>query len=154
MGPVTGELIVDPSRYFRFRADTSYSVYKGEGLQAANADFSLVLPQFLAAIGTRFAKPNNFLQATVRADLTRYLSASFSTNWDLRTDTFVENRFGLDLRFQCWALDFSYVTRSKEQGLSGVDNEIRFAIYLLGVGGPFGLGQRFSGPAASAVPGR
>ena len=25
------------------------------------------------------------------------------------------------------------------------DNEVRFAIYLLGVGGPFGLGQRLTG---------
>jgi len=149
VGPIVAELILDPSRYFRFRADTSYGVYKGEGLTAANTDFALVLPQFSAAVGTRYSKGANFLQASVRADLTRYLTASFSTNYDMKSDTFVENRFGVDFRFQCWAFDFAYVTRSKEQGLTTAENEIRFALYLLGVGGPFGVGQRFGGTASS-----
>jgi LPS-assembly protein len=157
LAPVSAELIVDPVRYFRFRADTSVSMYNGEGLQTANTDFSLVLPQFAASLGTRFARANNsnFLQASTRADLTRYLSASASTAWDVRSNVFVENRVGIDIRFQCWAFDFAYVTRPKEQGLSSSDNQIRFAIYLLGVGGPFGLGQRFSGAGpAAGVPGR
>ncbi len=148
VGPVAAELIVDPSRYFRFRADTSYSVYNGEGFQTGNTDFALLLPQVTATVGTRFAKPNNFLQAGLRADLSRYVTASVSTNWDLKADTFVENRFGIDLRFQCWALDVFYVKRSREQGLNAPDNEIRFAVYLLGVGGPFGLGQRFGSSGA------
>jgi LPS-assembly protein len=150
VGPLTGELIIDPSRYFRFRADTSYGVYKDQGFQTGNADLAFILPQFSAAIGTRFAKPNNSAQATIRADLTRYVTASFSTNWDLRADTFVENRFGVDIRFQCWALDFTSVMRAKEQGLTSADNEIRFALYLLGVGGPFGLNTRFSSVAPTA----
>ena len=155
VAPVKGELILDPGRYFYFRADTSYSVYKGESFQSGNTDFGLNLPQFAATIGTRFTKGStNFVQGTMRADLNRYLSANFSTNWDIRTDTFVENRVGLDIRFQCWALDFSYITRAKEQGLSASDNEFRFSLYLLGVGGPFGVGQRFSGPTPASVPAR
>jgi LPS-assembly protein len=155
VAPVKGELIIDPGRYFYFRADTSYSVYKGEGFQSGNTDFGLTLPRFAATLGTRFTKGNNnFVQGTMRADLTRYVSANFSTNWDIRSDTFIENRFGVGFRFQCWALDFAYITRAKEQGLSASDNEFRFAIYLLGVGGPFGVGQRFSGPGAASVPGR
>lgn len=148
VGPVAAELIVDPNRYFRFRADTSYSVYNGEGFQTGNTDFALLLPQVTATVGTRFAKPNNFLQAGLRADLSRHVTASVSTNWDLKADTFVENRFGIDFRFQCWAFDVFYVKRSKEQGLTAADNEIRFAVYLLGVGGPFGLGQRFGSSGA------
>jgi len=155
VAPVIAELILDPGRYFRFRADSSYSVYDGEGLQTATTDFSFILPRFAATVGTRFTKPNNFLQAAVRADLTRYVSASVSTNWDVRSNIFVENRFGVDFRFQCWALDFAYIARAKEQGLNFADNQIRFAIYLLGVGGPFGLGQSFSGVgSATGVPGR
>jgi LPS-assembly protein len=148
VGPIVAELIIDPNRYFYFRADTSYSVYKDEGFQSANTDFGLVLPQVAATLGTRYAKNNsNFIQGTVRADLNRYMSASFSTNWDVKSNTFVENRFGVDFRFQCWAFDFAYVTRAKEQGLNATDNEIRFAFYLLGVGGPFGVGQRFTAGA-------
>jgi LPS-assembly protein len=154
VAPIRGELIIDPSRYFYFRADTSYGVYKDEGLQSANTDFGLTLPQFAATLGTRFTKgSSNFLQGTLRADLTRYMSASFATNWDVRSDTFVENRFGVDFRFQCWAFDFAYITRSREQGLNATDNEIRFAVYLLGIGGPFGVGQRFTA-GAPGVTGR
>jgi LPS-assembly protein len=146
VAPIRAELILDPGRYLSFRADMSYSVYKGEGFQTGNTDVGLTLPQFAATVGTRFAKGNtNFLQGTMRADLTRYMSVNFATNWDVRSDTFVENRFGVGFRFQCWAFDFSYITRAKEQGLNARDNEIRFAVYLLGVGGPFGVGQSFSG---------
>ena len=152
VSPLVAELIIDPARYFYFRADTSYSVYKGEGFQSGTTDVGLVLPQFQATLGTRFAKGNsNFVQGTLRADLNRYMSASFSTAWDVKTDTFIENRFGVDFRFQCWAFDFGYVVRSKEQGLSAVDNEIRFAFYLLGVGGRFGLGQHFSAGTPSVT---
>ncbi len=178
VAPIRAELILDPGRYFYFRGDTSYGIYKGEGFLSGNTDVGVVLPRFAATLGTRYTKggadlgstilgsttsPNtnalsgslpstNFVQGTMRADLNRYVSANFSTAWDLRTDTFVENRFGINIRFQCWALDFSYITRAKEQGLSASDNEFRFALYLLGVGGPFGVGQRFSGPSPPSVP--
>jgi LPS-assembly protein len=153
LAPVRGELILDPGRYFYFRADTTYGVYKNEGFQSGNTDLGLVLPRFAATVGTRFTKDSsNFVQGTMRGDIFRNLSANFTTNWDVRTDTFVENRFGLNFRFQCWAFDFSYITRTKEQGLSASDNEFRFAVYLLGVGGPFGLGQHFSGPTPASVP--
>jgi hypothetical protein len=146
VAPLVAELILDPGRYFRLRADSSYSVYKN-GLQTFNTDLFFALPQVSVAVGTRYADPNNFLSASVRADITRYLSANVSTNWDIRSNVFVENRFGIDLRFQCWAFDFAYVARAKEQGLNFADNQIRFAFYLLGVGGPFGMGQKFSGVA-------
>src|SRR5712691_2703348 len=176
VGPIRAELIVDPSRYFYFRADSSYSIYKGEGFLAGNTDLVFNVPRFAASVGTRFTKAStnfvqgsttwvqggtnlvqgdtNFVQGTMRADLNRWISANFSTAWDVRTDTFVENRFGLNFRFQCWALDFAYVSRAKEQGLTGSENEFRFASYLLGVGGPFGVGQRDSSGGAAAVPGK
>ena len=180
VAPVRAELSLDPGRYFYFRGDTSYGIYKGEGFLSGNTDVGLVLPRFAATLGTRYTKgganlgttilgsttlpvtnapggslpSTNFVQGTMRADLNRYVSDNFSTAWDLRTDTFVENRFGINIRFQCWALDFSYITRAKEQGLSASDNEFRFAVYLLGVGGPFGVGQRFSGPTPPSVPAR
>jgi lipopolysaccharide assembly outer membrane protein LptD (OstA) len=180
VAPLRAELILNPGRYIYFRGDTSYGIYKGEGFLSGNTDLGLTLPRFAATLGTRFTKgganlgsttldsttaastnvtngslpSTNFVQGTMRADLNRYLSANFSTAWDLRTDTFVENRVGLGIRFQCWALDFAYITRSKEQGLSASDNEFRFSLYLLGVGGPFGVGQRFTGPTPASVPAR
>jgi LPS-assembly protein len=149
VAPIRSELIIDQGRYLYFRGDTTYNVYNNEGFLSGNTDVGVVLPQVAASLGTRFTKgSSNFVQGTLRADITRYMSASFATNWDVRSDTFVENRFGIDFRFQCWAFDFAYIKRAKEQGLNSTDNEIRFAVYLLGVGGPFGIGQKFSaGPA-------
>jgi LPS-assembly protein len=174
VGPIRAELILDPGRYFYFRGDTSYSIYKNEGFLAGNTDFVFNMPRFAASVGTRFTKASNtfvqgnptflpdrgalvqgdtnFIQAIARADLNRYLSANVSSAWDVRTDTFVENRVGLTFRFQCWALDVAYVSRAKEQGLNASDNEFRFSLYLLGVGGPFGIGQRFSSAGAAGVP--
>jgi hypothetical protein len=155
VGPIVSELIVDPSRYFYFRADTSYSVHNNEGFQTGNTDFNLTLPNFAASLGTRFSKgTSNFVQGAMRADINRYISVNFATNWDIRTNTAIENRVGIDFRFQCWAFDFSYIQRAKEQGLSSADNEFRFAVYLLGVGGPFGVGQRFSGAGGPGVASR
>ena len=50
VAPVVAEVIVDPARYLYFRADTSYSVYKGEGFQSGNTDIGLVLPSFAATL--------------------------------------------------------------------------------------------------------
>ena len=41
----------------------------------------------------------NFLQGTLRAEITDRFVVHVATNWDMRSDTFVENRFGIDFRF-------------------------------------------------------
>jgi lipopolysaccharide assembly outer membrane protein LptD (OstA) len=57
------------------------------------------------------------------------------TNWDLRTDTFVESRFGLDFKFDCWAFSAEYVKRSRDIATGqSADDEFRFALHLLGLG--------------------
>ena len=61
------------------------------------------------------------------------------TNWDLRAEVFVENRFGLDLKWQCWAFTVEYVARNNNE------DEIRFALNLLGVGAPITTGTRLGG---------
>jgi hypothetical protein len=53
-------------------------------------------------------------------------------NWDLRRTEFTETRVAVDFHWQCWALTVEYVNRAKR------DDEIRFAVNLLGVGGPIG----------------
>jgi hypothetical protein len=82
----------------------------------------------------------------------RNVVARLVTNWDLRTNKFVENRYAIDLRFQCYSITVEYVDRSRDRGRSG-DDEVRFAVNLLGVGGPIqsslGLGSLTSGGGAS-----
>jgi hypothetical protein len=43
----------------------------------------------------------------------------------------VESRFAADLKFQGWAITVEYVNRRRG------DDEVRFAVNLLGIGGPF-----------------
>ena len=62
--------------------------------------------------------------------------AHVGTNWDLRTDTFVESRIGLDIRFQCYEFSMVFIDRAREIGRKGTDDEFRFSLNLLGIGGP------------------
>lgn len=139
-GPVSADLIVNPNRIFSFRGDTSYSVY-GDGIQTGTTDLFIGVAPVTGSIGTRYSKPDrvNFVQSRLRADLTRWAVARLSADWDVRSDVFVETRVGLDLKWSCWALSVEYVSRHDDE------DEIRFAINLLGMGGPVGTGSRIGG---------
>jgi LPS-assembly protein len=149
LGNVTADLLISPNRVVAFRGDTSYNPY-GEGFVTGNTDLSVNVPRFSMALGTRYTKPNHFVQSNVRGEVTRNLIARASTNWDLRSNTFVENRVALDIRFQCWAITVEYVDRNKNE------DEIRFAVNLLGLGAPLtttaGLGPLLPGLAQPPVP--
>ncbi|MBI1848112.1 MAG: LPS-assembly protein LptD [Candidatus Rokubacteria bacterium] len=138
-GPVTADLIVDPNRIFRFRATGSVDPYgHGHAVQSTTTDLFIRYDPIVASIGTRASQPDkvNFLQGGLTAEINRYLVGRFTTNWDLRTDTFLENRVGVDARFDCYALTVEVVTRNKSE------NEIRFALTLLGVGSPLASGTK------------
>jgi hypothetical protein len=84
-------------------------------------------------VGTRYERQpgltsTNFLHGALRAEVFRNLVATAETNWDLRTDTFVENRIGAELRFDCWALSLAYVARNKDE------KTFHVSISLLGLG--------------------
>jgi lipopolysaccharide assembly outer membrane protein LptD (OstA) len=130
LSPLFAELIVSPSAFLYFRGDATYDVY-GEGLQSVTTNVNLVRSGFAAAIGTTYNKPAlvNFVQASASADITRYVTARFQTNWDVQSGKFVENRYGVDIKFQCWGLSLEYVSRYQS------DDEFRFTLNLLGIGG-------------------
>src|SRR5207245_9709061 len=142
-GNIAGELIVDPSRIVRFRGETSLSPYES-GFQTGTTDMALTLPAVTASVGTRYNRSDqtNFFQGSVTADLTRWATGRFITNWDLHTDTFVENRYGVDFKYQCWAFSIEYVQRSTR------GDELRFAVNLLGLGAPI-----TTGPGIGALTG-
>jgi LPS-assembly protein len=140
VGPVTGELIVNPTRIFTFRGTTAYDVYD-DAFAQGTTDLSVDVHPIVASVGTRFDRANDvhFLQGVLKADVTRWATVRAETNWDLRADVFVENRFGLDLKWQCWAFTVEYVNRYNNE------DEIRFALNLLGVGAPITTGTRLGG---------
>jgi len=137
LGDVIGDLIVQAPSIFRFRAEGTYNLATSD-LVTATTDLSARVSGVTGAVGTRYdaQQRTNFLQATLRAELTERLVVQGSTNWDLRTDTFVENQFGIDLRFQCYEFSVVFIDRSRELRRNGADQEVRFSVNLLGVGGP------------------
>ena len=153
-GDVVGDLIVQPTPKIKFRGNVRSDTH-GKGIQVATTDLSADIKRVTGSIGTRYSDAQNvsFLQSALTAEITRNVTGRFSTNWDLRTDRFIENRYGVEVRFQCYAVTVEYVSRSREAGRRGED-EIRFAVNLLGVGGPIttgvGLGSLTSSGGTSS----
>ncbi len=103
-------------------------------------------PNTVLLSGTPASTPSSsvdFLQGGVAADLSRYLTARFTTNLDIRTGTFVENRWGVDMRFQCYGFSVEYVRRSNNE------DEVRFSLNLLGVAAPLSTSTGLSGFAGT-----
>ena len=128
-GDLTGDLILQPNQYFRFRGDARYDVY-GRGIQSVNSDISATLWDVTATAGTRFDDKANleFVKGQVQAKVSRYLDVRAATNWDVRTGTNVESRFGLEIHCQCASITLEYVSREKNE------DEFRFSVNLLGLG--------------------
>ena len=124
-----GDLIIDPNTIFRFRADAAYNMY-GLGLRSANVDLTAHYRDVALTVGSRYNEINgtNFLVAEATARLLHNVDGHLGTNWDVRTNTLVEQRFGIDWRFQCFAIMAEYVYRHKNE------DELRFSVNLLGVG--------------------
>jgi LPS-assembly protein len=126
---ITGDLIVQPNQSLRARVDATQNVY-GRGIQTVNSDFSYSHPDFTATVGTRFSEPEaiEFVRGELSAKLAPFLSVRGGTNWDTRAGDLVENRFGADLRFQCWAVALEYIDRHRSE------DEFRLSVNLLGLG--------------------
>lgn len=141
------ELIVWPNEILGFRGNAQWNLY-GLGLRAATADVIGTYKDVAATVGTRFneiiqkgfttgaaTSLNNetnpqYLTAngSIAARITSYLNARVSTEWDVKNGTKVENRFGVDIHFQCWAILLEYIDRHNNE------DEFRFSVNLLGLG--------------------
>jgi len=137
LGDVIGDLIVQAPSIFRFRGEARYSLAR-QDIATATTDFAVSLPRVSGAVGARFdaEQRTSFLQGSVRVELTRHVAARAATNWDIRSDTFVESQFGLDFRFQCYEFSILFIDRGREIGRTQAEEEVRFSVNLLGVGGP------------------
>jgi len=130
-----GTLILAPTDVLSLRADVVHGIH-GEGVIFATTDLAVQLPRVTGSIGLRYSDTQDvsFVQGGLAADLTAYLGTRLITNYDVKSSTFVDNRLALDVKFQCWAFTVEYVSRDP-----GAD-EVRFAVNLLGVGGPISTG--------------
>src|SRR5438876_809563 len=157
-GNVAGDLLVQPTALVSLHADASYNV-EGDGLQTYTSDASLHLSRFTASIGHRYTrqppqiipyfvqvpgtfnpgetpdKPSvNFLQGGFTWEVWKHLAVRARTNLDIRTETFVETRYGVDFKFDCWAVSVEYINRSRDSTGQSAEDEFRFPVHLLGLG--------------------
>jgi LPS-assembly protein len=141
VGDVVADLIVQAPSIFRARAEARYAMATRD-FASATTDVTMTLERLSASIGTRFdaEQDTNFLQGGLRAEITRNVVGRVATNWDMRTDTFVESQFGIDVRFQCYEISLMYIDRGREVGRRRGEDEVRFSVNLLGVGGPLRTG--------------
>jgi LPS-assembly protein len=130
-GDVVGKVIVQPVERIGVRADIAHSVH-GQGVQSATSDLIVRTDMVTASVGSRYSDPGriSFLTTGLVADITRFVTVRNTNHFDARTLTFVEARVAADIKFQCWALTVEFVHRE------GRDDEVNFAVNLLGVGGP------------------
>ena len=126
---LVGDLLVQPSQQFRFRGDARYDVYGG-AIRSVNTDLSATIRDVTAVVGTRFddRAAIEFVKGELQAKLTSFLDVRGSTNWDSRAGVALENRIGVDLRFQCWAISVEYINRHNSE------DEFRLSVNLLGLG--------------------
>ena len=173
-GNVAGDLLVQPTALVSLHADASYNV-EGDGLQTYTSDATLHLSRFTASIGHRYTrqppqiipyfvqvpgtfnpgetpdKPSvNFLQGGFTWEVWKHLAVRARTNLDIRTETFVETRYGVDFKFDCWAVSVEYINRSRDSTGQSAEDEFRFPVHLLGLGNVLssrlGTGVADSGP--------
>lgn len=174
LGNVAGDLLVQPTTLVSLHADASYNV-EGDGLQSYTSDASLHLARFTASIGHRYTRqppqivpyfvqvpgtvnpddtlntPSvNFLQGGFTWEIWKHLAVRARTNLDIRTETFVESRYGVDIKFDCWAVSLEYINRGRDSTGRSSEDEFRFSVNLLGLGNVLstrlGTGVADSGP--------
>jgi LPS-assembly protein len=133
VGDAFSTVIVQPNPSILFRSDASYDPV-ADTVPSATADVTVGRPLAAGSLGIRYSEPGKitFLQGALRAAVGSWATVRSSVNWDLRRTEFTETRVAADFHWQCWALTVEYVNRANR------DDEIRFAVNLLGVGGPLG----------------
>jgi LPS-assembly protein len=123
------DVTVQPNQRIGFHADARYNVYD-LGLREANADIRLIYPRFSVAVGPRFNEQGNnrYLRAESLVRVLSNVDVRGATSWDVQRGRAIENRVGVDWRFDCWAISAEYVNRR------GDENEFRISVNLLGIG--------------------
>jgi LPS-assembly protein len=124
-----GDLTISPNQRIGFHADARYNVYN-LGLREANADIRLTYPRFVVAVGPRFNEQGSsrYAKAEALVKLFSNIDVRGSTAWDVLKGRAIENRVGIDWRFNCWSVMAEYVNRH------GDETEFRISVNLLGLG--------------------
>jgi LPS-assembly protein len=136
LSDLSADLIFEPVFGLRFRGTAGFDPYAME-VRTATTDLTYQTKDIYATFGTRHGEGGElqFIQGEVGGRLSSRFYARFSSQYDLLSDTVVENRFELSYREQCWAITAAFIDRTNE-------DEFRISINLLELG-QYGFGQAF-----------
>jgi len=128
-GDLTGDLIIQPNSFFRFRADAAYNMYQ-YGLRYTDLDMTAMYRDIALTAGYRYNAISgaNYVTAQAGAKVLANLDVHGGIGYDVMKGQLVETRFGIDWRFQCFSISAEYVNRHANE------NQFHLSISLLGVG--------------------
>jgi LPS-assembly protein len=136
LSDLTADLILEPVYGLRFRGTAAFDPYEKD-VTSATTDAAYETKDFLVSFGTRHGLSGElqFIQGELRARITNNWAIRVLSNYDVLTDTIVENRFEVEYRQQCWAITAAFINRTDE-------NEFHVTVNLLELG-QYGFGRAF-----------
>jgi LPS-assembly protein len=138
LSDVFGELILEPLYGLRFRGTVSFDPYETT-VTNATTDFYYEAARWRAAFGTRHGETGElaYIQASLEAKIGARWTVRAATNYNVDSDTVIENRLEIEFREQCWAIIATFIDRVDE-------DEFRISVNLLELG-QYGFGRAFAG---------
>ena len=138
LSDVFGELILEPLYGLRFRGTMSFDPYETT-VTNATTDFYYEAARWRAAFGTRHGENGElaYIQASLEAKIGARWTVRAATNYNVDSDTVIENRLEIEFREQCWAILATFIDRADE-------DEFRISVNLLELG-QYGFGRAFAG---------
>ena len=139
---VVGDLILEPLYGLRFRGTVTYDPYETQ-VTTATTDFYYEAARWRAAFGTRHGDKGElaYIQASLEAKIGSRWTVRASTNYNVDSDTVIENRLEIEFREQCWAILATFIDRTDE-------DEFRISVNLLELG-QYGFGRAFAGSGST-----
>jgi LPS-assembly protein len=136
LSDLTADLIFQPVFGFWFRGSAAFDPYETD-VTSATIDLAYETKDILLNFGTRHGIGGElqFIQGELRARLTDRWGVRFASNFDVLTDTVIENRLEVTFREQCWAITAAFIDRATE-------DEFHLTVSLLELGS-YGFGRAF-----------
>ena len=136
LSDLVGDLIFEPVFGLRFRGTAAFDPYERD-VRFATTDVTYETRDFSATFGTFHGLGGElqFIRGELRARLSPRWAVRFASNYDLLTETVVENRLEVEFREQCWAISAAFIDRTNEDAF-------HITINLLELG-QYGFGQAF-----------
>jgi LPS-assembly protein len=137
LSDLVADLIFEPVFGVWFRGTASFDPYEAS-VTAATTDFFYEAARWRAAFGTRHGDKGElaYIQASLQAKLGTRWTVRLSSDYNVDTDTVIENRLEIDFREQCWGITAAFIDRTDE-------DEFRITVNLLELG-QYGFGRGFA----------